>query len=205
MMDGRVKALHPKGPWRPARACATMRPIAPPMEAHAIGPIDIVVSESLSLRRPPVANGGRAAPRFIENIDIGGPAMIRSPARRSTKSVDGLLSRSVRLMLRTIAGHAAQMPARRRWRCALGVAAGAPMPPTATPYDGMIDAAGSPSPTRASKWLTTSFPSLWPLARELRYGENPHPEGRASTRHRPRPRRRPGPKQVQGKELSYNN
>ena len=78
MMDGRVKTLHPKVHGGllalrddPAHVAA--------MEAHGIGPIDLVVVNLYPFEAT-VASGA-AAPEVIENIDIGGPAMIRSAAK----------------------------------------------------------------------------------------------------------------------------
>ena len=76
MMDGRVKTLHPKVHGG-LLACATM-PNMPTRCAHGIAPIDLLVVNlypfEATVARAPLR-------RRIENIDIGGPAMIRAAAK----------------------------------------------------------------------------------------------------------------------------
>src|SRR6185295_18680803 len=78
MMDGRVKTLHPKVHGGllavrddPEHAAA--------MEAHGIGAIDLVVVNLYPFLETVMKGAGR--PEIIENIDIGGPAMVRSAAK----------------------------------------------------------------------------------------------------------------------------
>ena len=79
MMDGRVKTLHPEGAWRPAgdpRQCRARRRHARPTASR---PIDLLVV-NLYPFEDTVAKGA-GFDDCIENIDIGGPAMIRAAAK----------------------------------------------------------------------------------------------------------------------------
>ena len=78
MMDGRVKTLHPvvHGGLLGVRDAADH---AEAMRAHGIGPIDIVWIDLYPFEKTVEAGGGFEA--AIENIDIGGPAMIRSGSK----------------------------------------------------------------------------------------------------------------------------
>lgn len=79
MLDGRVKTLHPKihGGLLGLRANAEHRRM---MEEHAIAPIDLVVVNLYQFEKT-VAREGVSLEDAIENIDIGGPSMLRSAAK----------------------------------------------------------------------------------------------------------------------------
>lgn len=194
MMDGRVKTLHPKVHGgllavrdNPEHAAA--------MEAHAIGAIDLVVVNLY----PFEATVARGADRdeVIENIDIGGPSMVRSAAKNHqfvtivTDPADyaeltGELAEK---------GGATSLAFRRR--CAAKAFA-----LTAT-YDSMI-----------SQWFAFAdqgqlFPGMLAVNGKapvvLRYGENPHQQAALYTPAGPHGRGIAQAEQIQGKELSYNN
>jgi phosphoribosylaminoimidazolecarboxamide formyltransferase / IMP cyclohydrolase len=192
MMDGRVKTLHPavhggllgvRG--NPAHAEA--------MRAHGIRPIDILVVNLYPFEET-VARGGDFA-ACVENIDIGGPAMIRAAAKNHDDVavlVDGgdygalldeLKTHNGMTTLRLRRGFAAKAFAR-----------------TAA-YDAAI-----------ANWFATKLDDTAPgyrafagkLIEKLRYGENPH-QSAAFYR---TPDARFGvatARQAQGKQLSYNN
>ena len=194
MMDGRVKTLHPKVHGGllarrddPAHLAA--------MAEHAIGAIDLVIINLY----PFEATLARGANRdeMIENIDIGGPAMVRSAAKNHAHvAVLTDPADYAALIAELEATGGATTLATRKRLAARAYAA------TAT-YDAMI-----------ASWFAfadqgEAFPPTLPFILErpepLRYGENPHQRA-AFYRHR-------GPatagigqaRQVQGKELSYNN
>ncbi len=188
MMDGRVKTLHPKVHGGllavrddPAHAAA--------MAEHGIGGIDLVVVNLYPFEATVAKGAGRD--EVIENIDIGGPSMVRSAAKNHahvaivTDPADYAM----------VAGGETSLDQRR-------VLAAKAFAATAA-YDAMI-----------ASWFAFAdqgqmFPPTLPFILErpapLRYGENPHQRA-AFYRHR-------GPaapgvgqaRQVQGKELSYNN
>jgi phosphoribosylaminoimidazolecarboxamide formyltransferase/IMP cyclohydrolase len=195
MMDGRVKTLHPAVHGgllalrdHPEHAMA--------MEAHGIGGIDL-----LAINLYPFEETiGRGAPfdEAIENIDIGGPAMIRAAAKNHgwvTVIVDPADYASV--LAEMEAGGGATSAATRRKLAAKAFAR------TAV-YDSAI-----------AGWFAATLGDATPdyfalpghLRQTLRYGENPHQHA-AFYATPSLGARRPGvatARQAQGKELSYNN
>jgi phosphoribosylaminoimidazolecarboxamide formyltransferase/IMP cyclohydrolase len=187
MMDGRVKTLHPMvhGGLLAVRDDPDH---AAAMAAHAIGAIDLVVVNLY----PFEATVARGADRdtVIENIDIGGPSMVRSAAKNHayvaivTDPADYAIVATGETTLD-----------QRRLFAAKAFAA------TAS-YDGAI-----------ARWFGTvdqaeAFPAVLPVtmtrAASLRYGENPH-QAAAFYASNDGVRGIGQARQVQGKELSYNN
>ena len=193
MMDGRVKTLHPKvhGGLLAIRDDAEH---AASMQEHGIAPIDLLVVNLYPFEAT-VAKGA-AYDDCIENIDIGGPAMIRAAAKNHDDVavvVDaGRLSRACSTSSRRRA-------ARPRWRCARRWRR-RPIARTAA-YDAAI-----------SNWFASELGEAAPacrafggkLAEALRYGENPH-QSAAFYRTREQRFGVATARQVQGKQLSYNN
>jgi phosphoribosylaminoimidazolecarboxamide formyltransferase / IMP cyclohydrolase len=189
MMDGRVKTLHPMvhGGILAVREDAGHRAA---MDAHGIGPIDLVVVNLY----PFAATVAKGAEReeIIENIDIGGPAMVRSAAKNHA---DVAILTDPADYATVAAEGATDLTFRQR------LAAKA-FAHTAT-YDSMI-----------ASWFGFAdqgqmFPATLPFIAEaptvLRYGENPH---QAAAFYRPAGPHAAGigqAEQVQGKELSFNN
>jgi len=194
MMDGRVKTLHPMvhGGLLAVRDDADH---AAAMERHGIAPIDLVIANLY----PFEATVGRGAGRdeIIENIDIGGPSMVRSAAKnhafvaivtdpadyaellREVDEYDGATSLQFR---KSLAAKAFSL--------------------TAT-YDSMISqwfAFADQKQRWPATWVTAST-----LAMPLRYGENPHQRAALYVPVGPRSAGIAQARQVQGKELSYNN
>ncbi|HEX8414698.1 MAG TPA: bifunctional phosphoribosylaminoimidazolecarboxamide formyltransferase/IMP cyclohydrolase [Sphingomicrobium sp.] len=194
MMDGRVKTLHPKvhGGLLAMRDNAEH---AASMAEHGIAPIDLVIVNLYPFEAT-VARGG-SRDEIIENIDIGGPSMVRSAAKNHahvailTDPADyaGLLEELDANDGATTLGLRKRLAAK---AYALTAA-----------YDSMI-----------SQWFAYAdqderFPASWSLASKLamplRYGENPHQQ---AALYLPQGPSVPGigqARQVQGKELSYNN
>lgn len=190
IMDGRVKTLHPKIHGgilavrdNPAHQTA--------LRKHAITPIDLVVLNLYPFAETMAQTSDYGT--LVENIDIGGPAMLRAAAKNhgdvavitNPHQYAALLAE-----LKTHSGHTT-LPARQAWaRAAFALTAA---------YDGMI-----------AHWLSSESGEVTPsalrvageLRQPLRYGENPHQlagfyqtsrDGLATA------------EQIQGKELSYNN
>jgi len=194
MMDGRVKTLHPKVHGGLLAVRDNAEHVAA-MEAHDIGAIDLVVVNLY----PFAATVARGAERdeIIENIDIGGPSMVRSAAKNHA-SVTILTDPAdyARLIEEMAQKGGATSYDFRRLCAAKAYAATAQ-------YDSMI-----------ASWFAfadqgqTFPPSLTvpvTLGQALRYGENPHQQAALYL-----PSFAPGGtladhRQVQGKELSYNN
>ena len=186
MLDGRVKTLHPKvhGGLLFIRGNAEHEAAA---ASHGIQPIDLVVVNLYPFEKT-VAQPNVSLHDAIENIDIGGPSMLRSAAKNHasvTVIVDPADYAPVVAELQANGG--TTLPATRA-RLAVKVFA------TTSRYDGAIAAfLGKAEGLPAT--LTVSLPK----AQALRYGENPHQQaalyGDFSKYFQ----------QLHGKELSYNN
>ena len=192
IMDGRVKTLHPKihGGILGRRDVSAHRAA---MREHGIAPIDLVVVNLYPFEAT-VAKGADFD-TCIENIDIGGPALIRAAAKNHdfvTVVTDPADYAEV-IAEMTAKGGATSLPLRRKLAAAAYARTGA--------YDAAI-----------SQWfagrLDDEFPRRLVLAGErrqlLRYGENPHQAAAFYVGGVPRPGIATA-RQVQGKELSYNN
>ncbi len=192
MMDGRVKTLHPavhggllaiRG--NPAHAEA--------MQAHGIRPIDLLVVNLYPFEA--AVAGGADFDGCIENIDIGGPAMIRAAAKNHADVAVVVEAGDYAALLAELAEHGGMTTLALRRRLAAKAFA------RTAAYDAAI-----------SNWFAQELGEVSPdyrafggrLIEALRYGENPHQSaafyrtpdlrlGVASAR------------QVQGKQLSYNN
>lgn len=191
MMDGRVKTLHPKIHG----GLLALRDVphhAASLDEHAITGIDLVWVNLYPFEATVAAGGDFDT--CIENIDIGGPAMLRSGAKNHGWTAVAMELADVQAVLAEIAAHGGTSHALRKQLAARVYA-------RTSAYDAAI-----------SQWyaeqLADSAPT-WrgfggPLVQTLRYGENPH-QSAAFYRS---PERRPGiatARQVQGKELSFNN
>jgi phosphoribosylaminoimidazolecarboxamide formyltransferase/IMP cyclohydrolase len=191
MMDGRVKTLHPvvHGGLLALRDDAGH---VASMETHGIGAIDLVVVNLYPFEET-VAKGA-AYDEAIENIDIGGPAMIRSAAKNH-----GFVSVIVDVedyapYLAELETHGGQTTYNMRQRLAQTAYARTAAYDTAV-STWMADAVGG-TPRRRSFGGT--------LAQTLRYGENPHQQAAFYTDGSSRAGVATAT-QHQGKELSYNN
>jgi phosphoribosylaminoimidazolecarboxamide formyltransferase/IMP cyclohydrolase len=192
MMDGRVKTLHPKVHGgllgvrnAPAHAAA--------MAEHDIAPIDLLYVNLYPFEAT-VASG---APfdTCVENIDIGGPAMIRSAAKNHAHVAVCTAPADLAEVLAALEADGGTSLALRRKLAARAFAR------TAT-YDSAISA-----------WFAAeTAPGEWParkaiageLKQAMRYGENPHQAAALYVFPNPRPGVATA-RQVQGRELSYNN
>jgi phosphoribosylaminoimidazolecarboxamide formyltransferase/IMP cyclohydrolase len=192
MMDGRVKTLHPKvhGGLLARRDDQGDRAA---MEAHGIAPIDLLVVNFYPFEET-VARGA-TRDEMVENIDIGGPAMIRASAKNHAFTVVVTDPADYAALLDALETHegATTLSLRRR------LAAKA-FQRTAS-YDAAIAASlGAEQGETFPERLTLAGR----LAQRLRYGENPHQEAAFYAAAPARPGVATA-RQVQGKELSYNN
>jgi phosphoribosylaminoimidazolecarboxamide formyltransferase/IMP cyclohydrolase len=192
MMDGRVKTLHPKvhGGLLAIRDNPEHQAA---MYAHGIEPIDLLVVDLYPFQQT-VARGA-GFDECVENIDIGGPAMIRAAAKNHADVVVVTDIADLPRILAELDAHQGQTTGAFRRKLAQTAYA------RTAAYDAAI-----------SNWLAITLQEPAPLYRALggrlsepmRYGENPHQAagfyltgekrfGVATAR------------QVQGKQLSYNN
>jgi phosphoribosylaminoimidazolecarboxamide formyltransferase/IMP cyclohydrolase len=191
MMDGRVKTLHPKVHGG-LLAIRDNKDHAGAMQAHGIRPIDLLVVNLYPFEET-VAKGADFE-TCIENIDIGGPAMIRAAAKNHADVAVVVDVADYATVLDELKQHGGTTLALRKKLAAKAYAR------TAV-YDAAI-----------SNWFAQQLGDDAPafrafggkLTEALRYGENPHQQA-AFYRS---PEQRPGvatARQVQGKQLSYNN
>jgi phosphoribosylaminoimidazolecarboxamide formyltransferase/IMP cyclohydrolase len=218
MLDGRVKTLHPKVHGgilhrrvNPAHTAA--------VAAHGIEPIDMVVVNLYAFEKT-AARPDVAFEELIENIDIGGPSMIRSAAKNFHDVAVVTSPTDYQAIAEELARAQGTLSLETKWKLAQKAFA------TTAAYDSAIAStlesipdvnnfappaaaelrpAGQPRaavPTMAEVFPQTLRPSFQKIL-DLRYGENPHQKaamysdgsgvGVANAR------------QLQGKELSYNN
>ncbi len=191
MMDGRLKTLHPKvhGGLLALRDDEAHQAAA---AEHGIAPIDMVVINLY----PFEATVAKGAPRadIIENIDIGGPAMVRSAAKNHGFVACVTDSADFPALAEELLAGGLSLDTRRRLAARAFQATAA--------YDAAI-----------ASWFAFAdqgemFPAVLPIAvrrvSELRYGENPH-QMAALYAAQAVPSGLAGAELVQGKSLSYNN
>jgi phosphoribosylaminoimidazolecarboxamide formyltransferase / IMP cyclohydrolase len=198
MLDGRVKTLHPK-----VHAGILARRDAPEHMAAlaraAIPTIDLVAINLYPFRET-VARRDCPLPEAIENIDIGGPALIRGAAKNYEHVAVVTDPADYESILDELAAAKGAIGGETRFRLAQKA-----FSHTAA-YDGAISnylAAIDASGGRAAfpRWLNLQFE----LAQTLRYGENPHQQAAFYRDPQPAPGTLARYRQLQGKELSYNN
>jgi phosphoribosylaminoimidazolecarboxamide formyltransferase / IMP cyclohydrolase len=192
MMDGRVKTLHPTihGGLLAVRDNADH---VRAMQQHGIAAIDLVVVNLYPFEAT-VAKGAGFAD-CIENIDIGGPAMIRSAAKNHADVAVIVEPDDYAALLAELDAHQGKTTLALRRRLAAKAYARTAV------YDAAI-----------SNWFAAETGDAAPdfravggrLVQTLRYGENPHQTAAFYRTADPRPGVA-GIRQVQGKELSYNN
>ncbi len=190
MLDGRVKTLHPKvhGGLLYIRGNATHEAA---VKQHEISPIDLVVVNLYPFEQT-VAKPHVELHEAIENIDIGGPSMLRSAAKNHdsvTVIVDPADYTEV----------AAQIKAEGNTSLALRRKLAAKVFARTAAYDGAIATHLAGAFGEGEPELPKTLAVQAPLVQPLRYGENPHQRaalyGRFSEYFQ----------QLHGKELSYNN
>jgi phosphoribosylaminoimidazolecarboxamide formyltransferase/IMP cyclohydrolase len=194
MLDGRVKTLHPKvhGGLLYLRGNAGHEEA---IRAHGIAPIDLVVVNLYPFEQT-VARPDVTLHEAIENIDIGGPSMLRSAAKNHesvTVVVDPADYPEV----------ASQVQARGETTLELRRRLAAKVFVRTAAYDAAIAEHLSAEFARRSETPTAGLPTslvlVAPKVQPLRYGENPHQAAALYGRFREHF------EQLQGKELSYNN
>ena len=200
MLDGRVKTLHPKVHGgilfrreNPAHAAAVAE--------HHLQPIDMVVVNLYAFEKT-AAKPGVAFEELIENIDIGGPSMIRSASKNFHDVAVVTSPADYPAIAEELARTGCALSLKTKWRLAQKAFA------TTAAYDSAIASTLERIPADFHLPPTdNTFPQTLRLSfqktLDLRYGENPHQKaamysdgsgvGVANAR------------QIQGKELSYNN
>ncbi len=204
MLDGRVKTLHPKvhGGLLYKRGDAGHESA---VAQHGIAPIDMVVVNLYAFEKT-AAQPGVAFGHLIENIDIGGPSMVRSAAKNFEDVAVVTRTSDYATLIDELKSNAGALSRPTRWRLArqaFGLTA-AYDTAIANTLDRIAEApephaAASPDPSALPPTLRLNLPRAQPL----RYGENPHQ--RAALYADGSGLGIAGATQLQGKELSYNN
>jgi phosphoribosylaminoimidazolecarboxamide formyltransferase/IMP cyclohydrolase len=209
MLDGRVKTLHPRvhGGLLYIRG-NTEHEAA--VAAHGIQPIDMVVVNLYAFEKT-ASQPGVAFGHLIENIDIGGPSMVRSAAKNFEDVAIVTRLSDYPALIKELKTNNGALTRETRWRLAKQAFA------TTAAYDSAIantldKIAEAPEPTEpiapeaqsaAPQVLPSTLHINMPLAQSLRYGENPHQ--RAALYADCSGLGIAGATQLQGKELSFNN
>ena len=198
MMDGRVKTLHPKVHGgilgRRGQDDAVMA-------EHGINPIDMVVVNLYPFEQT-IARDDCTLPMAIENIDIGGPTMVRSAAKNNAFVSIVVNASSYDSVIEEMKANDAQLCQQTRFDLAVQA-----FEHTAA-YDGAIaNYLGnrldhdSDTPSDFPRTFNTQFIK----AQEMRYGENPHQRAAFYVEKNPAEPSVSTARQLQGKELSFNN
>jgi phosphoribosylaminoimidazolecarboxamide formyltransferase / IMP cyclohydrolase len=204
MLDGRVKTLHPKvhgGILHMRHNPEHMAAVA----EHAIEPIDMVVVNLYAFEKT-ASRPGAAFSDIIENIDIGGPSMVRSAAKNFEDVAIVTAVADYDALTAELADNKGSLTRATRWRLAKQAFA------TTAAYDAGIastletivepGAEGEPA-----KFDTETLPPtiriIETVEKTLRYGENPHQKAALYTDGSGKGIA--AGRQLQGKELSYNN
>jgi len=195
IMDGRVKTLHPKihGGILGRRGIDD-----DVMNQHQIAPIDLVVLNLYPFEQT-VAREGFTHADAVENIDIGGPAMLRAAAKNH-HDVAVVVDPSdyAKLLAALDAGGTTLLQREQLATKAYSLTAR---------YDAAV--AGYFSSRIESSDALSRFPGTLGLQfhkqQDLRYGENPHQQAAFYAEREPAPGTIGAARQLQGKELSYNN
>ena len=198
MLDGRVKTLHPK-----IHAGILARRDCPEhmkaLQEHGIDPIDLVVVNLYPFEQT-IARPDCTFAQAIENIDIGGPTMIRAAAKNHASVAVVVDPADYSRIIEEIRNKG-EVTAKTRLALAKKVFA------HTARYDGAI-----------TNYLTslgednkpaTRFPQVlnrqWVKVQDMRYGENPHQQAAFYREQQVAPGLLAGYTQLHGKELSYNN
>ncbi len=200
MLDGRVKTIHP----RVAGGILAMRSKPDHMEAlaaHGIPTIDMVVVNLYDFAKA-AAKQGATIEELIENIDIGGPTMIRAAAKNYQDVAVVASADDYPALLAELRSNGSTLSLKTKWNLARKAFA------LTARYDAAITArlarieVEDETFKEAPDDLPASLALVLPRRQSLRYGENPHQkaalygaggEGVANA------------EQLHGKELSYNN
>lgn len=204
MLDGRVKTLHPKVHGGLLHVRSNPEHQAAVAE-HEIPSIDLVVVNLYAFAST-AARPGVTPAELIENIDIGGPSMLRSAAKNFEDVAVVTNPADYPILTAELAANAGQLTRVTRFRLARSAFAATAAYDTSI-ANALDTLAKNPAPHATAQFDRESLPSTLRLVEHqssiLRYGENPHQQaalyidgsGQGIA----------GARQLNGKELSYNN
>ncbi|MDF1691878.1 MAG: bifunctional phosphoribosylaminoimidazolecarboxamide formyltransferase/IMP cyclohydrolase [Zhongshania sp.] len=195
MMDGRVKTLHPKVHGGILGRRGIDDGI---MAEHGIDAIDMVIVNLYPFEAT-VAKPGCTLEDAVENIDIGGPTMVRAAAKNHRDVAIVVNATDYQVVLDELQANAGCTNLATRFDLAIKA-----YEHTAA-YDGMIaNYFGRLVPGGTEKFPRT-FNSQFIKAQDMRYGENPHQDSAFYVERHPSEASVATATQLQGKALSYNN
>jgi len=196
-LDGRVKTLHPA--IHAGLLADTTRPEhRAELDAAGIGAFQILVSNLYPFERT-VASGADPA-QCVEQIDIGGPAMVRAAAKNHASVAVVTDPSQYPAVAQALTEGGFTLEQRRR----LAARAYAHTAAYDAAVAGWFASAYAPDETARESGLPDVLGGLWTRAEVLRYGENPHQRA-ALYRHGDGDDGIAGAEQLQGKQMSYNN
>ena len=196
MMDGRVKTLHPKVHGGLLGRRGTDDAV---MQEHNIPPIDMVVVNLYPFEAT-IARDDCTLPMAIENIDIGGPTMLRSAAKNHADVTVVVDATDYERVLSEMKDHDGAVTMATRFDLAVKTFE------HTSNYDGNIaNYLGKITQCGENTAFPRTFNSQYIKAQEMRYGENPHQEAAFYVEAGAKDASVATAKQLQGKELSYNN
>ena len=208
MMDGRVKTLHPKVHGGVLGRRGQDDEV---MSQHGIDPIDMVVVNLYPFAQT-VAKAGCTLEDAVENIDIGGPTMVRSAAKNHKDVTIVVNAHDYGRVLAELEANNGSLAHATRFDLAITA-----FEHTAA-YDGIIanyfgtmvpsygdnKEGDEPSPENKSKFPRT-FNQQFEKKQDMRYGENSHQAAAFYVEKNPEEASVSTARQIQGKALSYNN
>ncbi|WOS40580.1 bifunctional phosphoribosylaminoimidazolecarboxamide formyltransferase/IMP cyclohydrolase [Xanthomonas rydalmerensis] len=200
MMDGRVKTLHPLVHGGLLGRAGTDDAV---MAEHGIAAIDLLVLNLYPFEAV-TAKADCTLADAVENIDIGGPAMLRSAAKNFARVAVATDPAQYAELLAELGANDGRLSAAKRF--ALAVAAFnrvAQYDAAISNYLSAVTASDAAVPTRSP--FPAQMNSSFVKVMELRYGENPHQQAAFYRDLHPTPGTLATFTQLQGKELSYNN
>jgi phosphoribosylaminoimidazolecarboxamide formyltransferase/IMP cyclohydrolase len=199
MLDGRVKTLHPKVHGGILHRRDDPKHVAA-VKDHGIQPIDMVVVNLYAFEKT-ASEPGVAFEDLIENIDIGGPSMIRSAAKNFHDVAVVTSPSDYESIADELERNAAQLSKETKWRLAQKAFA------TTAAYDSAIASTLERITPEKVELSQDIFPHTLRFSfhktLDLRYGENPHQK--AAMYSDGSAKGVANAHQLQGKELSYNN
>ena len=203
MMDGRVKTLHPKVHGGVLGRRGQDDAI---METHGINPIDMVVVNLYPFAET-VAKGGCTLEDAVENIDIGGPTMVRSAAKNHKDVTIVVNAHDYDRVVAEMDANEKSLTLETRFDLAI-----AAFEHTAS-YDGMIanyfgtmvPSYGENKEGDAESKFPRTFNQQFVKKQDMRYGENSHQDAAFYVEANPEEASVSTARQIQGKALSYNN
>jgi phosphoribosylaminoimidazolecarboxamide formyltransferase/IMP cyclohydrolase len=195
IMDGRVKTLHPKIHGGLLGRRGTDDAV---MKTHDIAPIDLLVVNLYPFAQT-IARSDCTYEQAVENIDIGGPAMVRAAAKNHESVAVVVDPADYRGILDELAANSGATSLAMRYRLAAKAFA------HTARYDTMVSSYLLAKHAVSIEPFPTTLPLIFDKVQDLRYGENPHQRAAFYRELSARSAGVATARIVQGKELSFNN